>query len=295
MGLITGQSLAAGVSGDLIALLAVEGIDAFGGGVDGQPYSVLKKGTAHYAETMAYVTDREDGPWIVEALHIVHGEKDTGDGVSASTYAGYLNEWQSDYDTDIKAETLQTEDVLAVVSQVNSWPEYPVSGPTVGLGQLAESISNPNVIMAGPKYQLGYSPDEIHMSAAGYERLAIMHVRAHLAGPSWTPLQPASATIDGTTITVQFDVPVTPLQFDTTTVAAQTNQGFTVVSDSGAETISGVALGVDGTSVEITLSGTPGANPKVRYGFASQYGNLCDSETDDSLANWCVHFEQAVT
>jgi hypothetical protein len=114
-------------------------------------------------------------------------------------------------------------------------------------------------------------------------------------------LQPVSASYSGGVVTVQFDVPVEPLQWDTTTVASQTDYGFTVESDSGAETITSVDLGGDGTSVEITLSGTPGANLRARYGFDTQYGNLRDSETrtsvydGETLANWLVHSEIAVS
>ena len=33
----------------------------------------------------------------------IHGETDNYNGVSGATYQGYLEEWQNDYDTDVKS------------------------------------------------------------------------------------------------------------------------------------------------------------------------------------------------
>lgn len=295
-GLLTGQSLAVGTGPYLTAEHAALDLGTHTEARNATAYSGLKKGTGPYAAMVAWVTGHSED---VTALHVIHGEADANAGASAATYQGYLEEWHSDYLTDLKAITGQVGDFPMLVCQTHSWDAYGLSGPTTGLGQLQAAIDNADIYMVGPHYQLDGAGDGVHLSATGYADLATLHARALssvLDTGDWEPLRPTGATLGGSVITVDFTVPTGNLQFDTSTVAAQTNQGFSVVSDSGDETIADVSLGVDGTSVEITVSGTPGANPKVRYGWAADgFGNLCDSETDDGLANWCVHFEQAVT
>lgn len=275
--------------------------------LDGARYTALKKGTATYANAIAICANTVD---TVTAVHVVHGEADTRDAVAPATYQGYLDEWQSDYDTDIKATTGQVSDVAMILAQTCSWPAYAalsgVDHASIGLAQLKAHRDNAAITLACPAYQLAGKADGIHLTGAGSHHLGELMARAHLAvidGAGWDPLMPLSVVRTGSVVVVEFAVPVAPLVFDTTTVAAQTNYGFEYHDDSDSATISSVVLGANGTSVEITLSGVPsGSNPHVSYGYsAGKLGNLRDSETAAStldgtrLANWCVHFSDPVT
>lgn len=275
--------------------------------LDGAQYAAIKKGTATYASAIAVCSNLVD---TVNAVHVVHGEGDTRFAVAPATYQGYLNEWQTDYDTDIKTTTGQVSDVALIVSQVCSWPAYVVlSGvdhASIGLAQLDAHRDNAAITLACPAYQLAGNADGIHLTGAGSHHLGELMARAHLAvvdGAGWNPLMPLSVVRTGAVIVVEFDVPVAPLVIDTTTVSAQTHYGFTYHDDTATAAVSSVALGGNGTSVEITLTTTPtGTNPHVGYGYTStKFGNLRDSETAVStldatpLANWCVHFYEPVT
>lgn len=241
----------------------------------------------------------------VPGVIFIQGESDQRDETDPATWRGLLSGLRDDVDAAVKAATGQSDEVKFFVCQTSSWDQYTPPAPSIGLAQLAECITNPNMFMVGPIYPCGYGADEIHLTAAGYYHLGEYIARALISQYDtnyWEPLRPLSATRSGAVITVEFNVPAAPLKFDTTIVAAQTNQGFSYTDDGTPPTISGVALGGNGTSVEITLASTPtGANQKIRYGFTTQYGNLCDSETETSvhdaatLANWCVHFEMDVT
>lgn len=286
-------------------------------GFTGLNISQLSSAQIRFRESMLRLADAHmkatrngSGPVRVRAIHFIQGEGDDRDNTAQATYRTSLATLRTDYQASINGRTGQNLTVPLILDQTPAWAEYGQASPHIGLAQLAEAIANPDIYMVGGRYQLeghrtGIDPDNIHYSNIGYYHLGELHARVFKAvvidHVAWEPLRPSGATLNGAVITVQFLVPVAPLKFDTTIVASQTNKGFTVQSDSGAETITNVALGVDGTSVVITLSGAPGANPKVRYGFQSQYGNLCDSETATSardgaaLANWCVHFEQTVS
>jgi hypothetical protein len=131
------------------------------------------------------------------------------------------------------------------------------------------------------------------------------------------PLYPLNALQNGNTITVNFHVPVPPLQWDTVGVLARENYGFEFLESPQTATITNVALGANGTSVIITLSNTPtGDSKQLAYAARGVYGaigrmnanapggNLTDSDTtpaynQDSfvpanmgnvLKNWCVTF-----
>ncbi len=275
--------------------------------LDGAVYTSIKKGTATYANAIAVCSNLVD---TVNAVHVVHGEADTRFAVTPATYQGHLDEWQSDYDTDIKAATGQVSDVAMILAQTCSWPAYValsgVAHASIGLAQLDAHRDNAAITLACPAYQLAGNADGIHLTGAGSHHLGELMARAHLAvvdGAGWNPLMPLSAIRTGAVIVVEFDVPVAPLVFDTTTVSAQTDYGFTYHDDTDSASIDSVALGGNGTSVEITLTATPsGTNPHVGYGYTStKFGNLRDSETAVStldatpLANWCVHFYEPVT
>ncbi|MBK6464213.1 MAG: hypothetical protein IPF92_24915 [Myxococcales bacterium] len=285
-------------------------------GIGGTAYVGLKKGTAAFTSGLNQVRDAKTiataamESYVVRAVTNVHGESDHVAG--NATYAADLAEWQSDYETEVKAITGQTEPIPMFHTQMSSWTKYGQATSAIPLQQLEASIvSNGKIVLVGPKYNVQYAPDGVHLTAAGYRHMgeyyAKVYRRVVLEGRRWEPLRPVSATLTGDEIRVKFVVPVAPLVFDTTTVTDPGNKGFEYVDDSASPpTITAVTLeGPD--TVRIKLSAAPvGAGKTIRYAATGAVGaragattgprgNLRDSDTSrsrdgDKLENWAVHF-----
>jgi hypothetical protein len=302
-------------------------------GVSGAKYEVLKKGTEPYTNGLNRMIEarnlcyQEGKPYVVAAVTTIHGEADTSTGVTAETYAGYLNQWQLDYETDAKIISGQSEGVPLFTDQCASWTKFGKTKPTVSLGQLKASIDNPSkIILVTPKYIFDYGTDGIHLNGNSQRRLGEYYGKVMkkvlVDHETWLPLSPSSVTRTNTIVTVTFNVPVAPLAFDTYAVAAKANYGFEYFDDSSTPpTITAVAL-AGPTSISITLSAIPtGGNKKIAYAYTgildvgagrnipdSTRGNLRDSDTTpayyqdgnvpntmgNSLRNWCVTFIESV-
>ena len=263
----------------------------------GSTYNQLKKGTAPYQAaitraTAAHGVAVSDGDAIaVQAIHIVHGESNSG-SASRTTYAEYVAEWRSDFDTDLKAVTGQVTDVHAFVCQLRS------TDP-VGYGQFDAMVADPTrVHLVCPKYQLDQI-DGLHLTAAGSWYLGEYHGRAHrtviIDGSQWVPLCPRAITQTGArTVEIRFHVPTGPLVFRTDLISAQFQQGFRITDDSGVTNLASVTLTAADT-VTLTHSRDINGVPVVSYGT----GNLCDSDPYEStydgrdLPNWGIKFTEA--
>lgn len=263
----------------------------------GSNYVQLKKGTATYQAAITQATAAhgvavEDGDTLTaRAIHIVHGESNSG-GTSRAAYAGYIAEWRSDFDADLKAVTGQTADLHAFVCQLRATD-------AVGYGQLDAMVANPTLIhLVCPKYQLDLI-DGLHLTAAGSWYLGEYHGRAHRAiiidGDQWVPVCPRAITQTGArTVEIRFHVPVAPLVFRTDLISAQFQQGFRITDDSGVSNLASVALTAADT-VTLTHSRDINGVPIVSYGT----GNLCDSDPYEStydgrgLPNWGIKFTEA--
>jgi hypothetical protein len=289
--------------------------------VAGYAYSQLKKGTAPYSNGITYVTtadtiaDTLSRTFKIDAVVNLHGPADR---TRANEYEGYLNEWQSDYETDIKTVTGQSGNIPMFIDQSSNFTAYGTATSDLLIAQLAASENNSDIYMVGPKYQFDYGPDSIHLTNESYQLLgdylgkALKRVLED--GESIVALTPAEEVRRGNVITVRFNVPEAPLAFDTTNVLSKTNYGFEFYDDSGSTpAISNVALlGQD--SVRITLASTPSAaTQKIRYAYTGTggakpgaqeaggaRGNLRDSDTTEGSANtplynWAVHFDKTVT
>jgi hypothetical protein len=187
-------------------------------------------------------------------------------------------------------------------------------------------------VCTGPKYQYPYNLDSsnsyIHLTSAGYDMLGektgqIFFERV-VAGNDWQPLQPVSASISGSVITVKFHVPVPPLAFDDTlptphpsTPEWMNGRGFEVRAASVAATIDSVDI-VGDDSVAITTHGDlTGLAVTVGYALTTdgtalvradanmthgtyRWGHLHDSDpfvgamTGTAQPNWCVSFQMNV-
>ncbi|MEM5449847.1 hypothetical protein [Paraburkholderia guartelaensis] len=298
-------------------------------GLGATPYSGLKKGTAPYASLIASVSGGKataagkGWKYYVPTLYIIHGESETGN-IADTTYEGYLQEWISDFTTDIMPITGQRQPPVMILSQMN---RQKAANEGVTLGQLLAHDNSANIILTGPKYQHLYY-DDAHMLAEGYVKQGEYGERTSrhwLAGRKWQPLKPVSVVGAGNTVSIQFNNtlvsgdtvagPVGVLAFDTTVVKNPGNYGFEY-SDGAGTNITNVALGGDGMSVVLTLSANYVVGATVQYAMQSALnlntmpsgqntgsrGCLRDTDTRDqsqydntNLYNWCVAFRKALS
>ncbi len=252
----------------------------------GQSYAVIKKGGsgAFYenGQTQASVAktavEALGGYYLPYAATIVHGETDTSDEITSAQYAGYMAQMQEDYETDWNTLTGRSDTIPLFLTQVGQ-----SSVGTISVGQLDAHRDNPgDVILVGPRYQLDYGADNLHLTNTGSKYLGELYAKVMkkvlLDGSTWNPLMPTQVTNVDNIVTISYNIPVGPLAIDTTNVAEHTDYGFEFVQTGGsAISISSVELINSDTQVKITLSGTPdGTNPRIRYAWN------CENHLDDS-------------
>lgn len=294
-------------------------------GVSGYTYSQLKKGTGPYSNGMNQVTNAKSAALTlgrtsrVIGVTTIHGETDNYNGVSGATYQTYLEEWQHDYDTDVKAITGQTSTVPLFLCQMSSFMSSYANTPTseIPIYQLKAAEDNPGkIVLVAPKYFFNYS-DRHHLTAASSRWLGEYYgkviKKVTIDHETWRPLTPDTVTRNANIIYADFHVPSGNLAFDTTLVSARTNYGFEYYDSTSSATISSVEI-LDSNTVKVILSGTPtGANQRLRYAYTgiagtdtgshnagSAAGNLRDSDNypslyGNTLYNWAVHFDAPIT
>lgn len=207
----------------------------------------------------------------VGGLIMTHGECDSA---NTGYEAGIYQLWQ-DYNTDVKAITGQTTDVVLLMSQQSS-TAISTTGSAVAVWKAG--VDHPGqIVCTGPKYQFQYLPDHQHMPAPGYERMGQKYaevfdqiVNKKIA---WQPLQPTKIGRAGAVVTVDFHVPNPPLLWDAHVLAPhqQVNtawaagNGFEVSGSAGPLTI--MTTEIKASSVVITLAQDPGAG-KVTVAYA---------------------------
>ena len=303
-------------------------------GVTKTAYSGLKKGTTPYTNSINRMKSARDltndslAPYRISAITVVHGEQDEYNNVSAATYAGYLAQWQNDYETDAKTITGQNDTVPLFLCQMASWTAYNHTVPTTAIGQLMASENNPSkIVLVTPKYMLDYNTsDGVHLTNYSYRRLGEYYGKVMkqvlIDKKIWKPFSINTATFNNKVITATFNVPTPPLQFDTSAVLAKANYGFEYFDDDSTTIITSVNI-TSPTTIQITLNHTPtGLNPTLAYAYTgtsgshagrniptAPRGNLCDSDTTQAyykdanvpasignvLKNWCVTFIKPIT
>ena len=261
----------------------------------------------------------------VGVVVMTHGETDADPPNAA--YKDQLVQLMSDYNTDIAAITGQTYKIPMYINQQHAYPSGSSSKgkrPDVNNMQWQLGVDHKNAfVCTGPKYQYEANPngDGVHLSVKGAEMLgektAQVYYQRAVLGNDWQPLMPTSVERTSSRIvTVQFHVPVPPLNWDTSFDAPaiaewKSGQGFELRSASANITISSVAI--SGDSVQITASADlPTSGLMVGYALTSQgvqlknhskavrWGQLRDSDTfagtTTKLANqnYCVSFEMPV-
>lgn len=204
----------------------------------------------------------------VGGIILTHGESDANN----AAYGSGLKTFISDYNADIKAITGQTRDIPLLVSQ-QSVNDRPTSS-AVQVWRVG--TEDPRIICAGPKYQYEYNTDQLHFKASGYLRLGEKYAEIFDAvvnqGKAWKPVQPRNITRADKVITIVFDVPEPPLQWDKTLLpphqtlhaAWAAGRGFEVLDGTTEAVIASTELtGPD--TVTITLAASPADAVTVGY------------------------------
>ena len=255
------------------------------------------------AKTLATADSKTYGVPVVGWLQ---GEADRT--MTSATYVSNLIALKNDIKADIHTATANTDPMYFLTYQT-AWGAG-LADTQVHLAQLAAAQQDDDIFLVSPCYFMP-SADGTHLTAESYAWLGHYFGRAYkqiVSGkkPKW--INPISATARTTTLTIKFDVPVSPLRFDSTTLPNTTDKGFKVVDDTGTLTLSNIIV-INSDSVQITLNRALGANPVVRYaldylGTGCQFtngasGNLCDSDLSTvtinssvkPMFNVCPHFK----
>lgn len=221
-------------------------------------------------------------------IAVVHGETDQLQG-NAAFYESYLNEFQSDYQSDMNLFlAANNEPVLSsfpmFITQMSSRGPYEMA-----ISQLDAAKNNDHIYMVGPTYQYIYH-DKTHLNgAAEYrnmgENIGKVMYKVGIEKKDWKPLSPSNIIFKNQLITIQFHVPVGNLVFDapphsTDSITGKKtyykNYGFEYVDDSNSAHIApnGISIGPDKKSVVIYLDKMPtGSNPSIKYA-AQRYSTV---------------------
>lgn len=228
-------------------------------------------------------------------------KEDTANSKSATSLSDYktaLTNLQSGFNTYVKSVTGQTNDIVCICYQSASQnivaetktPSYTntaVMGVPTAQMQLVRD--NDSFVASAPVYILDHSTEQpIHLSNVGSKMLGLycgIAAKAVAFGETApTGLVPKSYAIDGTKLTIKYDVPVPPIRIDTEWVKEVAHYGFSLLDSSNNDLISSVSAFDD--TVEITCSASP-TNAMLFYGFngsngkdgrlQGSRGNICDS------------------
>lgn len=288
-------------------------------GRSGFNYACLRKGgcawqqegNPSYAEGMKQVDEgmalaaAAGRSYAVRAVTMIHGEDDhynyadlwpwpkRAGGGNLADYGEAMNEFQSDYEVDIKAKTGQAQDVPLFMVQMQGWtntnvppsdPDYvpPTSSP-IPVQQYQAHKRYPKVVLATPGYQMVFN-DCLHFNGIGQRRLGEYIARAYskwvFEGVKWQPTGPQSVSINGAVVTVKYHVPAPPLVLDTVNVAAIANYGFRYLVGGSSKVASGTPVPIQSVAVTapdtitITLQQAPvGANQRLEYANYYDFNN----------------------
>ncbi len=298
-------------------------------GLGGTAYSGLKKGTGPYTQQIGHanrwkaIADSNGWTLVFLGAANLHGEQDHE--ARNTSYGANVLEWWTDLNTDLKAISGQSQDIVFYIS-----PQMHYTAQA-GEAAVAASASAPQVFNTATShpdkfcvignrrvYPIAYD-GAIHMGAPGQawtgETVGAACYRRQFLNTTHLGLMPQSATIAGATITVNFSVPVPPIALDFRYVMRNADRicGVSYFDDTSPPSVTGVSV-ASATSLSVTLSGTPTTSTpssrKIRFGWDSGGGNailnsfnrtnIRDSEPTvglygQPLFNWCPVAQLTVT
>lgn len=286
--------------------------------VGGAPYAGLAKGTQPYADSIAQVAagqafaDANDMNYRVLCFVVIHGEND--DASQNTSYPANLATWQSDYEADVKVITSQVGIIPHIHAQMGvvgalTYNAADFAGASSLNLQIANRSNPTKIILAAPEgtYDFIASP---HFSAASHawlgEQFAKVIKAVCLDGGSFNPIYPTSANASGSTIVVNFTVPIPPLRLNYRWAAYDDSAGFRFDSSDGP--VLPTAVAVTGASqLTLTFAGAlTGTSKRLAYGVGTglvkvqRAYNVSDSDVTESeggfdLSNFLPSFAIAVT
>jgi len=315
-----GETVCSGAANYACTIAAIENgvnpnshvIFASAAGVGGQSITSLNKGSAYYDYKLLAHASAAHGINADHAVQVVaweQGEADLDARMTRGAYLSHLLTLQADSEIDIKAITGQNSPPFFITYQTSYGARV---HKDIALAQLDAVKSSNRFYMSTPCYILPFYTDNVHLTNVGYKLLSSYIGRAYkqlvIDGRKPDYLEPVSASLKDNVVTVKFNVPKAPLVFDTTLMAATTDNGFCVKDGVGA-TLGIASMSTSEDSVIITLSSAPAGDVVVRYALdyvapsitaaGCGSGNLRDSTDDIATVNGvdhqlfhaCPHFE----
>jgi len=299
-------------------------------GQSGAGYEYLKKGTVYYDNALKAVRRGRLLSALAGLDHRVpffvnlHGEADRS--AYKADYLAYLNEWQADFQTDLRAILLNDVFVLPMLlSQMSGWTYYnDIARSEVPLAQLQAALDSPaKFLCVGPRYHLPYYGSGPHLTRDGQRKHGEEFARAARAllssfdtngnpNGAYSPLRVVSGTRSGTTVTLATAGKSGNLVRDSTLVTNPGSYGITyrdgsgnpiavssvTVADASAGTISfTIASAVAGVA-EIAMRGVAGAAPGPTAGPRACFRDSSTEVSDvdgQPLYKWICHGEVTVS
>ena len=266
-------------------------------GHGGYYISQLVKGSTWYnGELLDHINNANtlDTDHAIQVFSWMQGESDANTAITLTSYRDALEQLQTDISNDSATITSQTNPVFCITYQLSSRVKL---NESVALAQLETVKNNEFFFLSTPMYNMPYS-DGLHLTNVGYKWVGAYVGRAYkqLVIDKVKPLflDPLSSTINGSTITVNFKVPFSPLVLDNMDLGEITDSGFKVTDGGITATINSIKAKTE--TVEIVLSTAPTGIVEVRYALDYAVvgitdgagGNLRDSCTETAKVNGTV-------
>ena len=223
-------------------------------------------------------------------------------------YKEYFHRMYNDLNTDIKSITGQKEDIRIISYQTttvtkglrykpNNYDGTEARTPNAQM----ELIRDDSLIWAsGPTYPYDFVKESLHIDAVGQESIGLLAAKSAMGilrnKKRNIGLVPIKYEVVGNDIRILFNVPESPLCFDTINVRKVDNYGFSVIRKDDTDIISDVLIEQNTVVVKCTESPK---DCKLRYGINGEFlkggrvngprGNLRDSRSD--VLNWCLLFD----
>lgn len=223
------------------------------------------------------------------ALCMIQGEADYQANTAAATWKTTVEAIRTDAQTWKQAEADTARTLPMLWYQTPSHLYYGRTTPSIALAQL-ELCETDEHGFAGPIYFMPFA-DQVHLTNIGYKWMGayfgLLIKRWLFDGYKPAPLVPTRVEAIGNALVATFPVdPGKKLVLDTTTVAAQTNYGFTMADSGGsAITVTGVSI-VGPDKVVVQTASARSAGDVLRCGWIGNANigliNLRDN-TGDSL------------
>jgi hypothetical protein len=270
-------------------------------GVGGYSYANLASGQTPYTNLTNAITGAvalmpSGFALNIPAVMYVQGEADTT--TTRSTYATDLATMQSNLSTTIKtatpAGTGQSNTPFMLITQQTDDGGFTTDTQTQAIIGAQSDASYPNsttIYLVTPLYPFENNAQQSgHLTARGYYQMGEKMAEAyHQIVPAaegglnntttWYAPRPTAASITRSTnvVTIPFTGGVSPYVLDCSVVSSPNGScdGFYYTDTSGSPpTCSSVAIASNGTSLQMTLSGTPtgGSTGTIEYANSVAHG-----------------------